>query len=96
MKIDIGEEPSFLHPAQITSFVVNREWLEWRATELNGGARADVHSEVFQQAISEAIERVVNDNPETFSGRDVECTPLSSSITSPYIVKVKRESEDGK
>lgn len=83
--------PPLLHATDVSPYVINRDWLEWRAQEINGGPGATITQDTFDKALAEATRSVVERNAAVFEGREVETVTLSSSPTSPYIVKIKRK-----
>jgi len=107
--------PPLLHAVDVSPYVINLDWLQWRAQEIdkadakkfvealaphvdlpphwidNGGPRATYTKAAFAQAVTEATRSVVERNAAVFEGREFETVPLSSSPSSPYIVKIKRK-----
>ncbi len=83
--------PPLLRAVDVSPYVINPDWLDWRAQEINGGPGATIIPEAFDQALAEATRSIVESNQAVFEGREVETVQLSSSPTSPYIVKIKRK-----
>lgn len=83
--------PPLLHACDVSPYVINPDWLEWRVQEINGGPGATFTQNAFDKALAEATRNIRENNATVFEGRDVETVPLSSSPTSPYIVKIKRK-----
>jgi len=88
--------PPIIHPSGINQFAVNRDWLEWRATKITYTAQMtgkDDHdpAQSWSQALQEAKDHVVRNNPAVFEGKEAEIVPYSSSHTAPYYVRIKKE-----
>lgn len=83
--------PPLLHAVDVSPYVINPDWLDWRAQEFNGGPGATVTPDAFDKALAEATRSIVERNADVFAGREVETVTLSSSPSSPYIVKIKRK-----